>query len=176
VRIASGLVFSLLLAGCLPANEPSADEPPALPARTHNDWIDCYRGFSPSEDPISDVERLATACAAPAGMKPLTPVHDGAEQGEHDQPERMRFRARRGRCYRVFAVGAPGVEDLDVAIYDADGKLAAADVSRDRWPVVPPRGPACADRDGMYTVAVAVTRGSGPYAMLVWGVDRVDGE
>lgn len=176
MRTAGGLVLSILLAGCLPASDPSSDEPPTRAARTHNDWIDCYRGFQPSDDPIRDLDRLATACAAPAGMHALGPIHDGAEQGVSDPTARMVFRARRGRCYRVFAVGAPGVEDLDLAIYDSAGKLAAADVSRDRFPVVPPRGPACADRDGVYTVAVAVTRGSGPYVMQVWGVDRVDRE
>lgn len=170
-----GLLFSILLASCLPASDPSAsDDPPALATRTGNDWIDCYRRFEPGPDPIADVERLGAACAAPAGMRPMGPIHDGAEQSASDQPERMSFRARAGRCYRAFAVGAPGVEDLDVAIYDPEGKLMAADVSKDRYPIVPPRGPACAERDGVYTIAIAVAQGSGPWVMQVWGVDRVD--
>ncbi|APR87372.1 hypothetical protein A7982_12721 [Minicystis rosea] len=163
-------VFLLLLAGCLPAAEPSSAEPRPL-VRTGNAWSDCYRRFHPGDDPSADLARLAAACAAPSGMRPLTPVRTGAAAGPSDRPDRFQFRVRRGHCYRGFAVGAPGVEDLDVAVYDAHGDLATADVSRDRWPVVPPRGPACAEEDGIYSVAVAVTRGRGDYVLQIWGTD-----
>lgn len=184
VRLRCGLL--LCLAGCLPAPEgatradvppASLSEPPAAPlARTGNIWSDCYRRFQPGGDPAVDLARLADACAAPAGMRPLTPLHEGAAQTEADAPERLVFRARRGRCYRAFAVGAPGVEDLDVAVYQPDGRLAAGDVSRDRWPVVPPRGPICADQDGVYTIAIAVTRGSGAYVFQIWGTEPARAE
>ncbi len=89
-------------------------------------------------------------------------------QGEGDPPERFLFRARRG-CYRAFALGGPGVVDLDVAMYDPQGRLAAGDVSRDCWPVVPPRGPLCVESDGVYTVTVAVARGRGDFLLQMWG-------
>jgi len=162
-------VLLLLLSGCLPAAE-AAPEPAPL-ARTGNAWADCYRRFQPGVDPAEDVARLAAACAAPAGMTAVTPIETGAAQGEGDPPERFTFRVRRGRCYRAFAVGGDGVLDLDVAVYDPEGNLTAGDVSRDRWPVVPPRGPACADADGTYTVVIAVARGRGDYVMQVWGTD-----
>ena len=177
----AGCLFSL--AGCLPAPEgetradapPQPESAPAEPAvvlaRTGNVWSDCYRRFQPGSDPAADLARLAGACATPAGMRAITPLHEGAAQGERDAPERLVFRARKGRCYRAFAVGAPGVEDLDVAVNDPDGHLVIADVSRDRWPVVPPRGPLCAEQDGVYTIAIAVTRGSGPYVLQIWGTD-----
>jgi hypothetical protein len=155
-----------LIAGCLPEAAAPEDQRPL--ARTGNAWADCYRRFHPGDDPAADLERLAAACAAPAGMRPLTPVHSGT-QSETDPPERFAFRVRRGHCYRGFAVGGPGVEDLDVAVYDAGGGLVTADVSRDRWPVVPPRGPACAEEDAVLTVAVAVRRGRGEYLVQVWG-------
>jgi hypothetical protein len=66
------------------------------------------------------------------------------------------------------------VRDLDVAIYDPEGRLAAGDVSRDRWPVVPPRGPYCAGEDGVHTIAVAVTRGDGDYLLQIWGTGKAD--
>jgi hypothetical protein len=163
VRFALALL--LCLAGCLPA---PAREEPALPARTGNAWADCYRSFQPGADPGEDLARLGEACASPAGLTPVGSVHSGA-QAAGDPPERLTFRARGGRCYRAFAVGAPGVLDLDVALYDPEGRLAAGDVSRDRWPIVPPRGPFCAEGEGVYTVAVAVTRGSGEYALQIWG-------
>ena len=179
-------LFSLLACvGCLPApeGETRADSPmvsastaPAVIARTGNAWSDCYRRFQPGGDPAVDLARLADACAAPAGMRPITPLHEGAVQTETDAPERLVFRARRGRCYRAFAVGAPGVEDLDVAVYERDGHLVSGDVSRDRWPVVPPRGPLCAEQDGTYTIAIAVTRGSGAYVFQVWGTELARGD
>lgn len=160
------------LAGCMPAAEgaPASDpgEPARLPAVTGNAWADCYRRFQPGEDPAADLARLGEACAAPGGLGPLGEAHQGAEQAAGDPPERLRFRMRRG-CYRAFAVGGAGVTDLDVALYDPAGRLAAGDVSRDRWPVVPPRGPLCVDHDGVYTVAVAVARGRGDYVLQIWG-------
>jgi hypothetical protein len=177
VRPSSGVLL-LLLSGCLPAPAPPEgpvpteapdDREPAPPlARTGNVWSDCYRRFQPGDDPGADIARLGESCAAPAGMRPVTPVHTG-EQDERDAPAYLAFRTHRGRCYRAFAVGAPGVRALDVAVYDASGALVTGDVSRDRWPVVPPRGPLCAQDDVVYTVAVGVTRGSGSFALQIWG-------
>lgn len=167
VRTAVGALL-LILAGCLPEPGEPAQEAPRPLARTGNAWSDCYRRFQPTGDPASDIAVLGSACAAPAGMAPITPLHAGAAQGPDDPPAHFTFHARRGRCYRAFAVGAPGVEDLDVAVYDPRGQLVAGDVSRDRWPVVPPRGPACAGDDGALSVHVAVTRGHGPWMVQVW--------
>jgi hypothetical protein len=160
VRAALAVAFSLT--ACLPAEA----EPPVL-ARTHNVWADCYRRFQPGGDPAADLGSLGEACAAPAGMHPLGEPYQGAEQGAGDAAERLTLRIHRG-CYRAFAVGGPGVDDLDLAFYDPAGRLAAGDVSRDRWPVVPPRGPLCVE-GGVYTVAVAVARGRGDYVLQIWG-------
>jgi hypothetical protein len=176
MRIAPGIL--ICLAGCLPAS-PEAPQAEAGPAgghpqtpgplaRTGNAWADCYRRFQPGNDPATDLALLGEACAAPAGLRPLGVPHEGAEQGAGDPPERLSFRARRG-CYRLFAVGGAGVDDLDVAFYDPQGRLAAGDVSRDRWPVVPPRGPLCVEREGVYSVSIAVARGRGDYLLQIWG-------
>jgi hypothetical protein len=101
-------------------------------------------------------------------MHALGEPYQGAEQGAGDRAERLTIRVRRG-CYRAFAVGGPGVHDLDLAFYDPAGRLAAGDVSRDRWPVVPPRGPLCVAEAGVYTVTVAVARGRGDYVLQIWG-------
>jgi hypothetical protein len=162
VRAALGDVIFLSLPACLP-DEPEA---PVL-ARTGNVWADCYRRFQPGDDPAADLDSLGAACAAKAGMHPLGEPYQGAEQGAGDRAERLTIRVRRG-CYRAFAVGGPGVDDLDLAFYDPAGQLAAGDASRDRWPVVPPRGPLCVE-GGVYTVAVAVARGRGDYVLQIWG-------
>ena len=172
--------------GSIAAEEASPDrdgaDPPAVPgrpllrARTGNPWIDCYRTFQPSDDPAVDLAHLTSACAARAGMSAVTPVHIGT-QGQDDPPERLAFRAHRKRCYRAFAVGAPSVIDLDVAIFDPQGVLVTGDISRDRWPVVPPRGPLCAPKGGRYTIEIGVAQGSGEYVFQVWGSQEdEDGE
>jgi len=165
--VRAALCVLLGLGGCLPA---SPEVPPPL-AHTGNAWADCYGRFQPGDDPADDLARLGAACAAPAGLRPVGPVHAGAAQDAGDPPERLSFRVRRG-CYRAFAVGGAGVGDLDVAVYDPEGRLVAGDVSRDRWPVVPPRGPLCVEGGGVYTVAVAVARGRGDYLLQVWGGAR----
>lgn len=200
VRLALlGHVTAFCLAGCLPAppeappaREPqpramslalddasarsAANEASDAPsrARSGDGWTDCYAGFEPSSDPVSDLARLTAACAAPARMRPVTPVHVGHAADEGAPPEKLAFRARRGRCYRAFAVGAPDALDVDVALYDPEGRIAAGDVSRDRFPVVPPRGPLCAPRSGVYTVAIAITRGRGDYVFQIWGTRERD--
>ena len=156
------------LAGCISATPEDAQ--PRLLAQTSNVWADCYRRFQPGGDDAADLAALAESCAAPAGMHEIA-AHVGAEQRAGDSPERLAFRAARG-CYRVFAVGGPGVDDLDVAVYDGNGRLAAGDVSRDRWPIVPPRGPRCIEEEGAYTVAVSVAHGRGDYVLSIWGVGR----
>ncbi|MFO0760031.1 MAG: hypothetical protein U0359_26340 [Byssovorax sp.] len=136
--------------------------------RTGNAWADCYRRFQPSDDPASDLARLGGLCGEPAAFEPVTSIHVGS-QGDRDPTDRLIFRARKGRCYRVFAVGAPAIADLDVAIFNPAHDLVAADLSTDRWSVVPPRGPLCVPRSGAYTVEIAVAAGRGDYLLQVWG-------
>lgn len=144
-------------------------------ARTGNPWADCYRHFQPTDDPAVDLARLTAACAARAGFTAVTPLHAG-DQDRDDPPERLTFRVHSRRCYRAFAVGAPSVIDLDVAIKDEKGSLLAGDLSRDRWPVVPPRGPLCAPKGERYTVELGVAEGSGAYLFQVWGRPEDDDE
>lgn len=134
-------------------------------------WASCYRSFSPSEDPVSDLDRLGMLCGAPRGYGAAAPVHVGRQKAE-EPAERLTFRARKGRCYRFFAVGDGAVRDLDVAVIAPDGRLVAADLSKDAWSVVPPRGPFCPDEEGPFAVDVSVADGEGAYALGVWGSDN----
>lgn len=131
-------------------------------------WSGCYKGFSPMEGPAADLERLGFMCGAPRGLSAVTPVHAGAQKAE-DRAERLVVRARKGRCYRLFAVAGEGVRDLDVSILAPDGRLVAADLSKDAWSVVPPRGPWCPDEEGPFAIDVAVTDGEGQYVLALWG-------
>ena len=161
------------VAPAAPAGESAndLDEPPARPAladRTGNPWADCYRAFQPVDDATVDLEHLTRLCGAALKLAPLTPVHAGSQR-EQGKSERLLVSMRRGRCYRAFAVGQRGVVDLDLAIFEPGGGLVAADLSRDRWSVAPPRGPFCPARSGRYALDVAVTEGAGEYLVQVWG-------
>lgn len=151
-----------------------ADEEGALPTRREaSASLDCYQDFAPSDDAAADLARLTRACGARAGLTAVTPVHAGAQRRE-DPVERLAFRARKKRCYRAFAVGAPAVADLDMAIKDPEGNLLAGDLSRDRFPIVPPRGLLCAPRGGRFTLEIAVAEGSGEYFLQIWGTQGED--
>jgi hypothetical protein len=179
------LLGPALLVGCFASSpEPTSGSPTPLdidqggarpsgrgPARAGSGdlWARCYDGFQSTGDAPADLARLTAACGSPAGLTALTTVRSGAPQAEDAPAERFLFRAHGGRCYRFFSVGGAGVADLDMAVVAPDGRLAAADASRDRSPVVPPRGPLCASRDGVYAVEVAVQKGSGAFVLQVWG-------
>lgn len=192
VRLLSFLYIASALSACGPTTPPTSPEGTHQPdvlathasdgerpyseeekAQSHGKlggiWVNCYRSFQPDPDPTAALTHLTSVCGRPTGLAPATPVRAGDPQAQQDPVERFTFRARGGRCYRVFAVGAPEVVDLDVAVIDPAGHLATADTSRDRWPVVPARGPICAEREGVYTLEVAVTRGTGAYVLQVWG-------
>lgn len=145
-----------------------ADGAPVPAARTGSPWADCYRAFQPSDDAAVDLQHLTRLCAARLGLEALTPVHAGSQR-EQGRSERLAVSMQRGRCYRAFAVGQRGVIDLDLAIFDPQGGLVAADLSRDRWSVAPPRGPFCPTRSGRYALDIAVTEGEGEYLAQVWG-------
>jgi hypothetical protein len=196
VRSLVGLGLSLLVCGCAatasvnagaavgadaaPASRgEAADEPGEAPAaraladRTGNPWADCYRAFQPADDATVDLEHLTLACGARLGLAPLTPVHVGSQR-QQGKSEHLLVSMRRGRCYRAFAVGQPGVIDLDLAIFDPQGGLVAGDLSRDRWSLAPPRGPLCPARSGRYALDIAVTEGAGEYLVQLWGTPQED--
>lgn len=159
-----------------PAGEPGeAPVARAVAERTGNVWDDCYRAFQPTDDATVDLAHLTHACAAKLGLTPLTPVHIGSQR-QQQRSERLLVSMRRGLCYRAFAVGQRGIVDLDLAIFDPQGGLVAADLSRDRWSVAPPRGQFCPARSGRYALDIAVTEGAGDYLVQVWGTTPEDHE
>ncbi len=184
------ILLAPALAGCLEASPRAPDAPDWKRPRTGSTdisdtslspaasasadrfadpfWAGCYKDFQLTADPVSDLDRLGFTCGAPRGYQAVAPVHVASQKAE-DAAERLVFRARKGRCYRLFAVGDSGVRDLDVAILAPDGRLVAADLSKDAWSVVPPRGPWCPDEEGPFAVDVSVADGQGTFALGVWG-------
>lgn len=109
---------------------------------------------------------LGLMCGPSNGMKQVVAAQKARiEQGKERE---HRFDALAGDCYRVFAVGEPSVEDLDIEVFDSAGKQLAVDTSDDRWPIVKPDGPFCVFADGQYRAVVRAQRGAGDYALEIW--------
>jgi hypothetical protein len=148
---------------------PQADEAGGDPDASKTPWETCYSSFSPGGSARDDLTRLVRDCGATGGMKPVTAIRTG-EQAESDPVDRYTFEVpAAGRCYRVYAAGDSSVGDLDVLLRGPSGDAAIGDITHDSWPVVPPREPACFSQPGLYMLEVSVYRGSGKYALQVWG-------
>ena len=127
----------------------------------------CYASFQPRTDPKSDVTRLAALCGPSTGMQRLLDAREG-EIEDSGLLREHRFSARAGECFRIFAVGQPSIEDLDVEVFGPNGRRLALDTGEDRWPVVQPDGPFCTFEAGEHRAEVRVQRGSGRYAIEIW--------
>ena len=149
-------------------HQPLAEEAKGSPS---NPWSSCYRGFSPRGQARRDLERLTRLCGALGGMRAITPIVAGS-QTQSDPAARYTFHvARPGSCYRVFAVGGPGVSDLDLLVRGRDPEGVVADLTSDPFPVLPPQGPLCFPEAGIYQLELSVHSGQGQYAVQVWGTE-----
>ncbi len=148
---------------------PAAEgEDPGPPVRVGGPWVRCYGNFKASGDPVKDVTRLSLLCGPENGMVRLGDKRlEGAVQ-EGGPSVSTTFEAKRGSCYRVFAVAEAGVVDLDVVVRSSRGAPLAADHGEDGWPIVQPDRPFCALEDDRYTVEVSAKRGAGRFAAETW--------
>ncbi len=136
--------------------------------RVGGPWVRCYGGFHPAGDPLKDVTRLAILCGPENGMKRLsTRALEGVVNAGAAAVSEA-FDARRGECFRIFAVAEPSVADLDVVVRSSRGAPIAADHGEDAWPIVQPDRPFCALEDDRYTFEVSARKGSGRFAAEVW--------
>jgi hypothetical protein len=145
-----------------------APDSPTPPVRVGGPWVRCYGGFHPEGDPVKDVTRLAFLCGPENGMKRLSKAAIEGTVKEGGPGVTDTFEARRGECYRVFAVAEPSVADLDVVVRSSRGAAVAADHGEDAWPIVQPDRPFCPLEDDRYTVEIGAKRGTGRFAAEVW--------
>ncbi|MFT3773251.1 MAG: hypothetical protein QM820_48350 [Minicystis sp.] len=150
------------------AAAPEQPEAPTPPVRVGGPWVRCYGGFHPSGDPVKDLTRLSFLCGPENGMKRLSkqPLEGTLREGGPAVTDT--FDARRGECYRVFAVAEPAIVDLDVVVRSSRGAAVAADHGEDAWPIVQPDRPFCPLEDDRYAVEVTAKRGNGRFAAEVW--------
>ena len=149
--------------------------PPALPNpmlvtdSVHGGVFEtCYQGFRPTGNVEHDLAQMTSMCGPPNSMKPVTPVIQGM-QGQRDPIARFTFKGETGRCYRIFSATDRSVMDMDMAMLDPDKNVVGHDTNEDAFPMLNPDGPFCLTRPGIYTVLVSVEKGSGRYALQVWG-------
>lgn len=69
-----------------------------------------------------------------------------------------------GRCYTILGVGGQGVADLDLALFDPNGKRVASDLGFDPTPSLQH----CANWPGAYKLEAKVKRGAGEIAVQVF--------
>ncbi|MGK4004601.1 hypothetical protein WMF31_18355 [Sorangium sp. So ce1036] len=142
---------------------------PVPPVRVGGPWVRCYGNFRLSGDPRKDVTRLSLLCGPANGMRRLSPEAIEGHVAEGGAIVTEKLQLVRGACYRVFAVGGPGIINLDVAVRSSRGAMVASDGSEDAWPIVQPDRPVCAleDDDGA-SVEISARRGAGRFAAEVW--------
>lgn len=128
-------------------------------------WLKCYANFQPRTRPEIDVMRLGLMCGPSNGLRKVTAAEADIAEGAKRE---HRWRASIGDCYRIFAVSAPEIADLDVEVFDAKGARLAFDTSDDRWPVVNADGAFCVFEDGDYKAEVHAQKGAGKYAIEIW--------
>jgi hypothetical protein len=153
-------------AGSAPAS--SADDP-VLPVPVGGSWVRCYGHFKPAGEPKKDVTRLGLLCGPSNGMHQEGDVFEGPLT-EGGAPIERKIEAKRGACYRVFAVGEASIQDLDVTLRSSRGSAIAADHGQDAWPIVQPDRPICALEDDRWAVEVRSKRGQGRFAAEIWAL------
>ena len=131
----------------------------------------CYDGFHVTGDAEADVAALAERCGKACGMTARTEPEEGSSS--EDAPPRVyAIDLDPARCYRIFAVGDPGVRVLAAAIADRSGNVVAIDNSRDRAPILGPRSAFCPRLGGEHRLVVSAVRGEGRYVVQIWSRPR----
>jgi hypothetical protein len=131
-------------------------------------WASCLRGYeAKKKDVAKDVQAMALGCAKVTNMKIVGKTLTG-KQSDQDAPQTFPLPAEAGRCYRVYSQASEGIRDLDVAVKDGAGALAAEDSTDDSSPVLLEDGAICFKEADGATIVVSVGLGKGTYALEVW--------
>jgi hypothetical protein len=94
-----------------------------------------------------------------AGYVPVTDMYRATMyQGQH---ERVTVTAAAGRCYRIIGVGGPGVQDLDLRLYDMNGNVIDQDIATDNFPVLGMQRPLCLNWSGSFVIDIHMYSGGG---------------
>lgn len=120
----------------------------------------------PPEEPPAD-ELEARLRERGREVAPYMIREQGAMRGEDETADFSRV-LHPGWCYKVVALGAEGIEDLDLRVYDPNNVLLQRDTTRDRQPYVGQMRPICPPESGTYRIEVRVVSGRGQYAAQLY--------
>ncbi|HEV3190709.1 MAG TPA: hypothetical protein VGY54_09455 [Polyangiaceae bacterium] len=162
-------------AGSAPEKAGEATPPPSSPGstkaatKTEPAWATCHEKYkAKGKDPSADVAALAKGCAKASKMKLIGKTLTG-KQSDSGPPQSYPLKAEANHCYRVFAQAQESIKNLDVAIKDSSGTIAAQDGSSSPTAIVVDDGAVCFNAKDAATVVVSVGSGSGKYAVQIWG-------
>jgi hypothetical protein len=90
--------------------------------------------------------------------------------GEAQRPALYQWDADRRDCFRLFAVAADPVEDLEVEVVRVAPHAERVSLTNQnrRWVVVDEDGPFCAARSGTYEARFSTHGGHGAVSAAVW--------
>jgi hypothetical protein len=156
-----------------PAPSPSVMPTPVSTDRSAGGMTheNCYVGIDLTRDAPTDLAAIVQRCGAPMGMSPVGgAIIDSLSAGQPMHEYGVDVEA--GSCYRIFAVGGRGIEDLDTGLKDPAGEWVSKDILDDAFPILNPNGPFCVRQGGRHKLLVSVAKGSGTYAVQLWKVNR----
>ena len=131
-------------------------------------WAACHRSYDPRLKDVSrDVDAMARGCAKVTKMTLVGKALTG-KQGDQDPPQTFPLTVEANHCYRVYAQASDGVKDLDLAIKDGAGAIAAEDSTDDASPVIVEDGAVCFKEADSAVLVVSVGLGKGTYAVEIW--------
>ncbi len=148
-----------------------ADGPPPVPGAPGVTHESCFVGINLTRDAQVDLASITQRCGAPLGLVPVGgPIVETLAAGQPMHEYGVDVEA--GACYRIFAVGGRGVEDLDTGLKDPAGAWVSKDILDDAFPILNPNGPFCVKQGGRHKLLVSVAKGSGSYAVQLLKVSR----
>jgi hypothetical protein len=158
-------------AAAAPAPARPAPAAPQAAAPEGRLFVDCYAGFAPGATPRIDVQRLALSCGPSTGLTPFARAAGTVD--ESGAPQSFRWEAKRGDCFRLFAVASAPVDDLEVEIVQSPAEHGSLTNQNRRWVVVAEDRPFCAARAGTFVARLTTHGGRGAFAASVFRGERM---
>lgn len=140
------------------------DDAPYLNGGT---WTSCANGFRTTSSPELDLMRLGMLCGPYHGMRRVGEAWTGSI-GPGTQARSHTLDARKGQCFRVFAVADQHVSGLVLRALLPDGKPIAEGTTAERWAALGSDGAWCVDHDAAVVVRIESSSGSGSYCAQAW--------
>lgn len=112
--------------------------------------------------------RIGMACGPVNGLTLLRSFNGLVDENQPPSAATHRWDAERGDCFRVFAVGEPSIEDLEVEVERPHGAGVVLENQNRRWVLVSEDRPFCSSRAGEFVARVSTHGGKGRYALSVW--------